>query len=192
MAVTGGRVLHVHQGWRAVDGRRRTPVEHEEAVRQTIVIHVRVREVLLILVNNLAHLRAELLSVGVAAADGATEQVAALSRGSLLPVTIHRHLSVGTGASAPVHLANQMHLVRSVHKLTTVAHAAVDSADALRTVVAAGRRADVASFPDIGSAKVLDLALRSGRGNLIVVLLLQLAIQATYVVVVWHILLHRA
>ena len=135
MPVARRRILHVHECGCSVDGGGGAAVQHEEAIRETVVVHIRIGEVLLILVDDLAHFGAELLGVGVTAADGAPEEVAALGRGALLAVSVHGHLAaVGAGAGAAVHLADE---VRPIHELARVAHAAVDGADALRTVVAA-------------------------------------------------------
>ena len=135
MPVARRRVLHVHEGGCSVDGGGGAAVQHEEAIREAVVVHIRIGEVLLILIDDLAHFGAELLGVGVAAADGAAEEVAALGRGTLLAVPVHGHLAaVRAGPGAAVHLADE---VRPVHELARVAHAAVDGADALRAVVAA-------------------------------------------------------
>ena len=91
----GRRELHVHESRCAGDTRRLASVQHDEAVRQRVVVHVGVGEVLLILVHDLAHLRAHLLSVGMAPANGAAEQVASLCRRSLLANASSVHGQVG-------------------------------------------------------------------------------------------------
>ena len=143
-------------------------------------MHVGLGEVLLILVNQFAHLRAQLLGVGVTPSYVTSKQVASLSRSPLLSAALvdGHNLSFGRGSILAVHVRHQVHLVRVVHELAMVRHSSVHSSNGLGPVLTA-RHLHI--LLHVLVAKALDLALRGGSWDLVVVVLR-----------VRHVLLHRS